>query len=158
MGVEIERKFLVVGDGWRDGPSGVAYRQGYLSGSAETTVRVRMAGDRAVLTIKGPSRGRRRLEFEYPLPPDDAAVMLAELCSGPLIEKDRHTRLVDGVEWVIDEFHGDNAGLILAEVELTREDETITLPDWAGAEVSDDPRYYNAALTRHPFRSWPENR
>lgn len=154
MATEIERKFLVHGDAWRQGAQGVVYRQGYLSTDPERTVRVRLAGERAFLTIKGKSRGATRLEFEYPIPTLDATHMLDELCRAPLVEKTRYTLRHGNHEWVLDEFHGANAGLLLAEVELASEDEAFALPPWAGAEVTHDPRYYNANLIAHPYREW----
>lgn len=154
MAEEIERKFLVSNDSWRPGASGTLFRQGYLSTDPERTVRVRLEGERGVLTIKGLSRGIRRAEFEYPLPAAEAAVLLDTLCLQPLIEKTRYRVEHAGHIWEIDEFAGDNTGLVLAEVELTSEDEAVELPLWVGAEVSTDPRYFNANLIRHPFRRW----
>ena len=153
MGTEIERKFLVLGDSWREGAVGVAYRQGYLTTDPERTVRVRIAGARAFLTIKGKTRGATRAEFEYAIPGEDAARLL-ELCPPPLVEKTRYTLNYGDREWVLDEFHGDNSGLLMAEVELDREDEDVELPPWAGTEVTDDPRYYNANLIATPYRTW----
>lgn len=154
MGQEIERKFLVGNDSWRAGASGIRFRQGYLSTDPQRTVRVRLEGDRGMLTIKGLSRGLSRAEFEYPIPAAEAATLLDTLCLRPLIEKTRYRVEHGGHLWEIDEFSGDNAGLVLAEVELSSEDEQVELPPWAGPEVSTDPRYYNANLVRHPFRSW----
>jgi adenylate cyclase len=154
MATEIERKFLVRNDTWRDGARGVAYRQGYLSTDPERTVRVRIAGERAFLTIKGRTRGATRAEFEYPIPVADAARLLDQLCRRPLVEKTRYTLRHGAHEWVLDEFHGDNRGLLLAEVELASEDEAFALPPWAGEEVTHDPRYYNANLIAHPYRGW----
>ncbi|MHB1399999.1 MAG: CYTH domain-containing protein [Trichloromonadaceae bacterium] len=154
MAEEIERKFLVSNDSWRPGASGTLFRQGYLSTDPERTVRVRLEGERGVLTIKGLSRGIRRAEFEYPIPAAEAAVLLDTLCLQPLIEKTRYRVEHAGHLWEIDEFAGDNAGLLLAEVELSSEDEAVELPLWVGAEVSSDPRYFNANLIRHPFRRW----
>ena len=154
MAEEIERKFLVSNDSWRPGASGTLFRQGYLSTDPERTVRVRLEGERGVLTIKGLSRGIRRAEFEYPLPAAEAAVLLDTLCLQPLIEKTRYRVEHAGHIWEIDEFAGDNTGLVLAEVELTSEDEAVELPLWVGAEVSTDPRYFNANLICHPFRRW----
>lgn len=153
MGVEIERKFLLRDDGWRDGSAGERLVQGYLSRDPARTVRVRLAGERAFLTIKGPTRGATRAEFEYPVPPDDARAMLA-LCDGPVVDKVRHVRMHDGLCWEIDEFLGDNAGLVVAEVELASEDQRFRPPPWLGPEVTGDPRYYNAHLSVHPFTRW----
>lgn len=154
MPQEIERKFLVCNDSWRPGASGTWFRQGYLSTDPERTVRVRLEGDRGVLTIKGLSRGICRDEFEYPIPAAEAATLLDTLCLQPLIEKTRYRLEHAGQLWEVDEFSGDNAGLVLAEVELGSEDEQVDLPPWVGVEVSTDPRYFNANLVRHPFRSW----
>jgi adenylate cyclase len=153
MAVEIERKFLVHGDAWK--VSGVAelFRQGYLSTEPERTVRVRLAGSMGFLTIKGLSHGSRRDEFEYPIPAADAEALLA-MCHRPLIEKYRYRVPHAGLVWEIDEFLGDNAGLVVAEVELASEEQTISLPAWVGEEVTGDARYYNASLVRHPYRRW----
>lgn len=159
MGVEIERKFLVKNDSWRLDAHGlpivgVPFRQGYLPTADHTTVRVRLEGAVAKLTIKGKSEGLARLEFEYTIPVEDARQMLDQLCQKPLIEKVRYCRSEQGYIWEIDEFGGDNQGLIMAEVELEAEDEQPPLPDWVGEEVTGDPRYYNAALVSHPYRNW----
>ena len=159
MAVEIERKFLVKDDGWRtdaDGHPipGVPYRQGYLSSGVDATVRVRLQGSEARLTIKGKTKGVSRAEFEYSIPADDANDMLSNLCQKPLIEKVRYQRLESGLIWEIDEFEGDNAGLIVAEVELDSEDQPFSLPPWVGQEVSSEERYYNVNLVKHPFKSW----
>ncbi|BCU07128.1 CYTH domain-containing protein [Allochromatium tepidum] len=155
MAIEIERKFLVVGEGWRD-RVGDATRlvQGYLTEDARTTVRVRIRGETAWLTLKGASRGISRLEFEYPIPVDDAETLLRELAVSPLIEKTRYRVPHAGHLWELDVFAGANAGLVLAELELERVDEAFERPDWLGAEVSDDPRYFNVNLARHPYRDW----
>lgn len=154
MPIEIERKFLVVGDSWRQGAAGTLYRQGYLCTDPERTVRVRLAGDAGTLTIKGKAEGISRAEFEYVIPATEAAELLDRLCLRPLIEKVRFRRLHAGRVWEIDEFFGENKGLILAEVELESADAQPEIPSWAGREVSDDPRYYNASLVQHPFSMW----
>jgi adenylate cyclase len=154
MGTEIERKFLVVGEAWRGQAEGVLYRQGYVPTRDLRTVRIRTAGDRAYLTLKGPVQGLTRSEFEYPIPQEDAEIMLATLCELPLIEKRRYRIQVGTHLWEVDEFLGENAGLILAEVELSSEAEAVGLPPWAGQEVSGDPRYYNSNLAQHPYASW----
>jgi CYTH domain-containing protein len=154
MGVEIERKFLVEGDEWRAGAGGTAYRQGYLSTVKERTVRIRTMGDRAVLTIKGITVGATRAEFEYDIPFGDAEQMLDELCERPLIEKTRHLIEYRGLTWEVDDFGGANTGLLVAEVELDEDGQTVELPPWVGDEVTDDPRYYNANLIAHPYREW----
>lgn len=156
MGREIERKFLVRSEDWRKNAEGMDYKQGYISTAKEHTVRVRRVGKRGFLTIKGENKnkGISRTEFEYDIPAEDADAMLAELCEGPLIEKKRYKIEHKGLTWEVDEFFGDNAGLILAEVELESEDQQVDLPEWIGEEVSGDPRYYNANLPRHPWREW----
>jgi len=152
MASEIERKFLVRGDAWRPGPEGVLQRQGYLS-VEDPTVRVRIAGARATLTVKGAQKGLTRPEFEYEVPLADAEEMLL-LCAFA-VEKTRHVREFGGRRWEIDEFHGANEGLVIAEIELEREDESFALPLWLGAEVSRDPRYRVSSLARTPFGKWP---
>lgn len=154
MGTEIERKFLVTDDTWRGRATATPFRQGYLSTVKERTVRVRAAGDEGTLTIKGITVGASRTEFEYPIPLEDAHVMLDELCEQPIIEKTRHVVDVDGTTWEIDEFAGVNEGLVVAEVELDSPDEQFTSPDWLGDEVTDDPRYFNANLIAHPYSEW----
>ncbi len=154
MGKEIERKYLVKGDSWKELARGVMYRQGYLSTVKERVVRVRTIDDKGYLTIKGISRGISRLEFEYEIPLEDANKMLDELCERPLIEKARYKIEYGGLVWEVDEFFGDNEGLILAEVELSDENQHIELPDWIGEEVSGDPRYFNSNLIKHPYKEW----
>ena len=158
MGVEIERKFLVRGSEWKAGLSGTEYRQGYLSSDPERTVRVRLAGEEGFLTIKGASTGASRLEFEYPIPGSDALELLERLCRRPLIEKLRYRVAYAGMIWEIDEFFGDNAGLVLAEIELEHETQAIEQPPWVGEEVTGDHRYYNACLAEHPISTWSSGR
>lgn len=154
MPFEIEHKFLVKSDAWRSGSDrGTLIRQGYLSHDPDRTVRVRVAGSEAFLTIKGRAAGTRRLEFEYPIPVADATELLA-LCRGSLIEKTRFVVAHAGHTWEIDVFEGDNAGLLVAEIELENEGETFELPAWAGEEVSHDRRYSNASLAEQPFCTW----
>jgi adenylate cyclase len=155
MGTEIERKFLVGGGIWRPGGKGTRIRQGYLSSAMQRVVRVRVAGSRAFLTIKGPTGdSTTRFEFEYPLPLDDAAVLLDRLCEAPLLEKTRYVEKIGSHVWVIDVFEGDNDGLILAEIELTDQNESFERPAWIGKEVTDDPRYLNVNLAQRPFSRW----
>jgi adenylate cyclase len=154
MGQEIERKFLVVNDAWKETASATRFRQGFLSTAPERTVRIRIAGDRGLLTIKGITIGARRAEYEYEIPLDDAQSMLDDLCERPLIEKVRHTLEVGGHTWEIDVFEGENDGLVVAEIELQAEDEPFERPGWIGAEVTDDPRYFNANLVKAPFQNW----
>lgn len=155
MPLEIERKFLVSGHAWRSADA-VLYRQGYLNRDKQRTVRVRIAGDRAFLTIKGVSSGATRVEFEYEIPVSEAAQLLT-LCDGPLIEKTRHRVTVGGHVWEVDEFHGDNDGLVVAEIELGSEDEAFARPAWVTVEVTEDARYYNSNLAVRPFRTWSES-
>ena len=154
MATEIERKFLVVSDAWRAGAQGKLYRQGYLSTHKERTVRVRIAGDKAFLTIKGLSVGASRAEYEYAIPVKDAAEMLDNLCEKPLIEKTRYKIEHGGFTWEIDEFDGVNKGLIVAEVELPSEDTVFTKPAWVGDDVTEDRRYFNSNLIAKPFTTW----
>ncbi|ELR99595.1 CYTH domain-containing protein [Gloeocapsa sp. PCC 73106] len=154
MSTEIERKFLVKGEQWREEATGILYRQGYLTTTEGLTVRVRIVGTHAYLTIKGPTQGFSRLEFEYPIPLADAQIMLDSLCDRPLIEKTRYKIQQNELTWEIDEFSGENLGLIVAEVELTSENQVIQLPEWLGIEVSDDSRYFNANLVRYPYSHW----
>jgi adenylate cyclase len=154
MPAEIERKFLVKGGAWRSLASGIAYCQGYIASSAGRTVRVRVVGEQGYLTIKGPTVGITRAEFEYLIPLNDALELLRTLCDPPLIQKKRYTIAHAGLVWEVDEFEGENQGLIVAEVELTDAQQTIVLPEWIDRDVSDDPRYFNANLVKHPFSQW----
>lgn len=153
MGIEIERKFLVKDDSWIvTADQGRVCRQGYLLSDGGLTVRIRVIGEQAFLTIKGPSSGISRKEFQYEIPGADAEALLA-LC-GNLVEKVRHLVSHAGMFWEVDVFAGANEGLVMAEIELASEGQTFRLPDWAGEEVTDDPRYYNAYLAKHPFTGW----
>jgi adenylate cyclase len=154
MGTEIERKFLVVGDAWRALAKPVHYRQGYLSTAKDRTVRVRRNGDRGALTVKGASAGATRQEYEYEIPPDDADEMIDRLCEQPVIEKNRYRIPIGEVVWEVDEFLGANRGLVVAEVELTSEDQDFDKPDWIGKEVTGDPKYFNSNLVVRPFSAW----
>ena len=156
MAIEIERKFLVVGDDWRQAPA-VPYAQGYLNRDKQRTVRVRIVQGQAWLTIKGASSGATRAEFEYPIPVADAEQLLA-LCDGPLVRKLRRVIVHAGATWEVDEFQGDNAGLVVAEIELASEDEAFEPPPWLGAEVTHDARYFNSSLAAAPYSTWPESR
>jgi adenylate cyclase len=158
MPQEIEHKFLVRLDVWKPTESGVVYRQGYLSSAKERVVRVRIAGERAFLTIKGPAHGITRLEFEYAIPVADAATLLDLLCEHPLIEKTRYRQSFGGRAWEIDVFHGDNAGLVVAELEVADESEQFEPPPWLGREVSGDPRYFNSNLASNPYKNWAPQR
>lgn len=155
MGVEVERKFLVADESWRaDVTSATRIVQGYLAQTDSATVRVRVKGDTGFLTIKGVSVGIARSEFEYEIPVADALGMLDELAQGPVIDKVRHLVPVGAHVWEVDVFSGDNAPLVMAEVELASADEAFVRPGWAGTEVSDDQRYFNVNLARTPYSSW----
>jgi len=154
MSIEIERKFLVRGTAWKVPGQGAAIRQGYLSAHPDRTVRVRIEGVAATLTIKGRSRGAVRGEWEYPIPLQDAEALLNGLCERPLIEKTRYRVVHAGMTWEVDEFFGDNLGLVVAEIELSSEDQAFAKPDWAGEEVTHDSRYFNSSLQAHPYTQW----
>jgi CYTH domain-containing protein len=153
---EIERKFLVTGTGWKAGAPGRRLRQGYLAADDHRQVRIRTVGDAAWLTIKGRATGATRLEFEYPIPLAHAERLLEELCCPPIIDKTRYEVLLGSHTWEVDEYHGANAGLVVAEIELGAEDESFALPEWAGIEVTHEPRYSNASLVSRPFCDWPD--
>jgi adenylate cyclase len=161
MGIEIERKFLVTSDAWRAAAHAVIpMAQGYLndtasldSGAQKASVRVRIQGDEAYLNIKSREIGHTRQEFDYPIPASEARELLA-LCVGGLIDKRRHLVNHGGLLWEVDEFLGENAGLVVAEVELESAGQAFDLPEWAGAEVTDEVRYYNLALASHPYCKW----
>jgi len=154
MALEIERKFKVANDSWRDSVTrSTSLRQGYVSTNPEATVRVRLENGVGTLTIKSKTKGISRNEFEYDIPSSEATQLL-RLCEGPLIEKARHRVTIGQHTWEIDEFIGDNQGLIIAEIELSSEDESFEKPAWLGKEVSDDARYYNSSLVAHPYNQW----
>lgn len=155
MALEIERKYLVVNDKWRNG---VVHRsemkQGYLANAPNASVRVRISGSEARLTIKGRSKGISRSEYEYAIPLQDADELMSEHLAGAVVEKVRYKVQCGDHVWDLDVFAGANQGLIMAEVELSAEDEDFQLPEWAGEEVSGDSRYYNASLSSHPYCDW----
>jgi len=153
---EIERKFLVTGTGWKSGRQGRRLRQAYLASDEQRQIRVRTAGDQAWLTIKGRPEGATRLEFEYCIPLAHAERLLEELCRQPVIDKTRYEVLLEGHTWEIDEYHGANAGLVVAEIELGAENERFARPEWVGKEVTYDPRFANASLVSRPFRDWSD--
>ncbi len=161
MGIEIERKFLVTGDGWRAAAHAVVpMAQGYIndaaaldSGAQKASVRVRIQGDAAYLNLKSREPGHTRQEFDYPIPVDDARALLA-LCVGGLVDKRRHLVRHGNHLWEVDEFLGENAGLVVAEIELDDAEEAFERPEWLGEEVTDDVRYYNLALAAHPYGRW----
>ncbi len=155
MSLEIERKFLVKNELWRDNVvSNTRLQQGYLANQKNASVRIRTGNGKAFLNIKSVTVGIRRLEFEYEIPLDDATEMLQQIAEQPFIDKTRYIVRCGKHEWELDVFEGENRGLVVAELELESEDELFELPDWAGNEVSDDTRYYNVNLIKHPFSQW----
>lgn len=157
MAKEIERKFLVKGDAWRALAQGTHYRQGYLNSVKERTVRIRTINEKAFLTIKGPTIGVTRQEYEYEIPHADCVQMLEHLAEKPIIEKNRYKIPHEGLIWEIDEFLGVNAGLIVAEVELSDENQVFNKPEWIGEEISSDPRYFNSNLVKNPYTTWSKS-
>ena len=154
MGTEIERKFLVNDDTFKTLADGTRYRQGYLNSIKERVVRVRTIDGKGFLTIKGITTGATRVEYEYEIPAVDAEAMLDELCEKPIIEKNRYKIQNGNFIWEIDEFFGDNQGLIIAEVELETEDQKFKKPEWIGEEVTGDPKYFNSNLIHNPYKCW----
>jgi adenylate cyclase len=155
MALEIEHKFLLRDGRWRDQVErSLRMRQGYLVSDATRSVRVRVAGGEGYLNIKSGTLGIARREYEYRIPLAEAEELLDTLCEKPLLEKTRHFLHYGDHLWEVDEFSGDNAGLIVAEVELGAVDEAFARPDWIGEEVSHDLRYYNSQLVRHPYKDW----
>ena len=155
MTLEIEHKFLLANDGWRrQVQRSVDFRQGYLSSQPTSSIRVRIAGQQAWLNIKSATVGNQRLEFEYDIPIEDAQLIIDSLCGKPLIEKTRHFVTFDSHLWEIDEFKGENEGLIVAEIELAEPSENFSKPEWLGQEVTHDLRYYNNNLAKNPYRNW----
>jgi len=157
MGKEIEKKFLIINDDWKKLATGKPYCQGYLNSEKGRTVRVRTINERGILTIKGPSVNGVRLEYEYDIPIADAKEMLEKLCHKPLIEKTRYKIDFAGFIWEVDEFKGENEGLLFAEIELEEYTQEFTKPQWIGKEVTDDARYYNANLVTNPFSNWKDD-
>ena len=153
MATEIERKFLLKPGLWQPDGAGRRMTQGYLSRDPDRTVRVRIVGNDAMMTVKNRGTGISRTEIEFPIALDHARDLMA-LCFQPVIDKTRHEVTHAGMRWEVDVFHGENEGLIVAEIELPTEDTPFTPPPWAGEEVSHDPRYTNAKLSEHPFRTW----
>ena len=158
MALEIERKYLIDLEKIGTLENGVRIKQGYLSTNKDAVVRVRVKNDKAYLTIKGSNSGIVRLEFEYEIPLNEANEMLEKLCQKPVIDKTRYLIKHDIHTWEVDIFYGDNEGLVVAEVELSSEDEHINLPIWVKEEVSHDDRYFNSNLMKHPFKDWEENK
>ena len=153
MALEIERKFLVKENDWRNG-QGTMYRQGYLNSDENRNVRVRVINDRGYLTVKGISQGATRVEYEYEIPKAEAEAMLDNLCEKPLIIKKRYKIEFKGFVWEVDEFLGENQGLIIAELELESENQVFIKPEWIGKEVTGDPKYFNSNLIHRPFSMW----
>ena len=155
MAKEIERKFLLASDAWRDEiDRSERMVQGYLNDQGPVSVRARVAGTQAWLNIKSRTLGISRDEFEYEIPLADAERMLDHLTTGPVIDKTRHFVRHGGLLWEIDEFHGENDGLIVAEVELEHVDQPFERPAWLGEEVSHEARYYNVSLVKKPYSQW----
>ena len=154
MPTEIERKFLVKDARYRSLGSYMHIRQGFLSTDKERVVRVRIQGKKAFLTIKGITKGISRAEYEYKLPITHAKFMLDFLCIQPTIEKYRYNVNIEGFTWEIDEFTGENEGLVIAEIELLKDNQQFPKPEWIGEEVSGDARYYNASLVKNPYKRW----
>ena len=154
MAKEIERKFLLVGDDWRELAEGTHYRQGYLNSAKERTVRVRTIDDKGFLTIKGITTGATRVEYEYEIPHSECTEMLDDLAEKPIIEKARYKIKFDGFIWEVDEFFGVNKGLVVAEIELESEDQAFEKPSWVGDEVTGAPRYFNSNLVNNPYTTW----
>ena len=157
MAIEVEHKFLLANDDWRKQVSHSAdYRQGYLSSDPTSSIRVRISDKHAWLNIKSATIGTQRNEYEYEIPLDDANEIIDLLCRKPLIEKTRHFITLGKHLWEIDDFKGENKGLIVAEIELSSAGETFEKPSWLGAEVTHDLRYYNNKLSLHPYTTWDE--
>ncbi|MCU0369846.1 MAG: CYTH domain-containing protein [Bacteroidales bacterium] len=154
MPQEIERKFLVRSDEFKSLAKGEYIHQGFLSTVKERVVRVRIKGEEAWITVKGISKGASRAEFEYEIPFEDARFLLNHICEQPTISKHRYAVLFEGFTWEVDEFHGENEGLVVAEIELPAEDTPFDLPPWAGEEVTTDTRYFNASLVKNPYKNW----
>lgn len=154
MAREIERKFLVRDQSFKEGIKPVLIRQGFISTEKNKVIRVRIAGDQAFLTLKTNGSGISRDEYEYAIPPKDAEELILRMCGTALIEKYRYRLTCHGHEWEVDEFLGSNSGLIVAEIELQSEEEEFAKPPWLGEEVSHDVRYFNASLVNNPYSKW----
>lgn len=154
MGKELERKFLVKDNSFKKLSTGKLYKQGYISSNPDSTVRIRIVGNKGFLTIKNKGNGLARDEFEYEIPFTDAEEILQKICQKPFIEKTRYLYNYKGHTWEIDEFHGENEGLIVAEIELENEDENFEIPEWIGEEVTYDNKYFNSNLFKNPYKNW----
>lgn len=156
MAQEIERKFLIIDDSWKKNVDRTVHIiQGYLANTDRGSIRIRISANVAHLNIKSMTLGVSRTEYDYPIPLEDAHKLLGNFCMQPVIEKQRNYVAVDRHIWEIDVFEKENRGLVIAEIELSDPGETFTKPAWVGAEVSDDPRYYNVCLVEHPYLDWP---
>lgn len=158
MGVEIERKFLLRSEEYKKLGEGKKFIQGYLSSNKERVVRVRVKNDKGYLTIKGPNSGSSRMEFEYEIPCEEAQYMLRNLCEKSIIEKIRYNVEYEGHIWEVDCFLGENEGLEIAEIELSSEEETFSIPEWIGEEVTEDKRYYNSYIAKNPYKLWDKDK
>ncbi len=157
MTIEIEHKFLLANNDWRQQIShSIIYQQGYLQSDAQSSIRVRISDSNAWLNIKSATPGNHRHEFEYAIPLDEAKEILQLLCKKPIIDKTRHFINIGQHTWEIDEFHGENDGLIIAEIELSELNEQFNKPNWLGAEVTNDLRYYNNSLAKKPYKNWKD--
>ena len=154
MATEIERKFLVTSDEYRQLANPIHYKQGYISNDPEFIKRVRVAGEKAYVTVKSKNIGITRSEFEQETPIEEAIEMLEKIDDAKIIEKYRYKIEYAGKVWEVDEFLGANKGLVVAEIELNSESESFEKPHWIGVEVSEDSRYYNSNLCCHPFNEW----
>ena len=155
MPIEIERKFLLKNNNWLEQVNhSTKIRQGYFAPIHKASLRVRIDGENANINIKSATLGMRRMEYEYPVPVDEAIEMLDQLCETPQIDKTRYRVKIGKHTWEVDEFYGDNAGLVVAEIELSTEDEDFEKPEWIGEEVTDDERYYNVNLVKQPYKDW----
>jgi adenylate cyclase len=154
MAIEIERKYLVKDLSFKELSTGVLYKQGYLSKESMNTVRVRIIAHKGLITIKGPSTGISRSEYEFEIPINDAEEMMENMCTKPIIQKNRYTYEYKGFTWEIDEFLQENEGLVVAEIELENENQLFAKPDFIGEEVTDDYRYRNSNLVLHPYKTW----
>jgi len=154
MAMEIERKYLVINDSYKKSAAVNRYKQGYISVDVNRIVRMRIVGEKAILTLKSLVSELSRLEYEYEIPLADANEIMDKICRKPIIEKNRYQLTIAGNEWIVDEFLGENEGLVVAEIELKSEDQEFTTPDWIGSEVTGDPRYINANLVKNPFKFW----
>lgn len=156
MAKEIERKFLMKNNEWRGLVKPTRYCQAYLNDKNGPTVRIRVQGEKAFLTLKGPTKNGSRLEYEYEVPLEDGMEIIENLATSPVVEKYRYAIPYRGFIWEVDEFLGENSGLIFAEIELTKVDQEFEKPSWIGNEVTDDPRFYNSNLAANPFSQWPD--